>query len=591
MTQPYELIDETADEREDRELTAALFEEFAADRPDPEEFAAGVRAKVEQPTAQVKPMPGYLRAAAAMLPPFLLPKPLTAGIGGAVAGKGIAKLVPGVAAFPVAILVVLLLTLFASLRVMFRPVVGAPDGAVDTKEVDRQLREWWREHLFGVVAVCIGLFLLFIYAQAEAVALLLVGSTATLFLIWSRLSAFGFLTRAEVGRRAAGVLSIVAANSIGIVFHLRDEQAGVAWIPSLLFVAMFVCLGLAGKSARRLVVAGLFVGVALPAVLVTDAFGSFGKVPVVVADVRAGLARPSTAVEWGLPTVARCVRNLRGAAVAVPSLEPLREHVQEHRRVNLAGQRFDHDSLAILELGFAMPWDYAYWRNEYREKQVLAGEPVDGSRGQRTALSLLAAGRLDAPQRLAIAREIVDRDGPVHGVDRFAELSDEIRFVEALGHAELVPGFAARGRRLLIDRWLLADEGQRGVFSSFRQDDEEAPGRRIERASFVWLDSTSLAVDLMARFGVPEVVDLVALGRYLDHERYRWARRGPSRYNADAVCALARLEAMPEYRAALAAEPAPGLVAVLLEWRVFGAALLLAGFAIAATLRAPRAVS
>lgn len=590
MTQHPDIDDAIADEREDAVLTDALLDELGAERPDPEEFAAGVRSRIEQPRALPKPLPGYLRAAAALLPPFVLPKPLTAGISGAVATKGLTKLVPGVAAFPVAVVAILVVTMFVSVRALFRPV-GAAAEDVSSKRIDRELSEWWRRHVLAVALVVVGLFVLLIFARVEAVVLIMVCSTIALLLIWGRLAAAGFATRDEVGKRASGILILVAANSFVFLQSIRSDQAAVLAVTPMLFLAASGCVWLTrGGGPRAVMIAGL--GAVLVGAMSLLGVGEANKVAVTVDDVRRRIEATDDQPSWATPRdVARWVRHLRGAGEPLPDLSALRAAVHAFRDAELGKSRFDLEALGVIELGFARESDWRFWRTDkgYRERKLLEGNAPDSSLGYLATHLLAHTGELDEAGRAALARAIVAENGAELRYDAFDDFVHEIVLVEALGHGGLVAGMRERAQRLLRDRWIVTEDGRMLAFTEHRWSEEDAPGRRVERLSFVTLDSTSRAVELIARFGAPEEVDLVALGRYLDEQRLRYGFAELRSIHADAACALRRLQTLPAYDLAVTAEPDPPLLAVLMRWRVFAGALLLAGFALAATWRAPPA--
>ncbi|MCA8973438.1 MAG: hypothetical protein KDC98_01890 [Planctomycetes bacterium] len=586
MTGPRELIDPIADEREDRALTEALLDEFAGELPEATEFAAGVRTRIEQPRSMPRALPGYLRAAAAMLPPVLVPKPLGAGLGGALAGKGIAKLLPGLAAFPVAVIAVLVVTLFMILRSLLQPAPAATAG-VRRREVERELRGWWRQHAIAAGAVVLGLVVMMGFARVEAVALVMVTSSLALLAILGRLGRLGFATREEVARRAVGVLLFVGAQSFQLP-NLVAGQAGLAWISPMLLLATIVCVLLVREFSK----AG---GLLLLLALVLGTWSAFGKVEVTVGQVRERIASTVRGDDQvtRLRDVARMIRHLRAAGEPLPDLTALGAAVHAYRDERLATMQYDHDALAVIELGLSRDSDWERWRNESserRERRIMTGE-VSGVADYRAIHSLAHRGLLTpelghviASGMLAESARLLAELGVDH--DDFDDLVEQVTLCEAIGETDAVATMRDRAFVLLERRWLTSGDGRAGAFTSHRLSEDEAPGRRAERLWFGWIDSTSDAIELLARFGVPDRVDLLALARYLRGQQLRYRADDLDSYGGLAACALRRLESLPVYRAQVEAASHRLLLECVLDWRVFAAAALLGLFAVGVTWRA-----
>ena len=119
----------------------------------------------------------------------------------------------------------------------------------------------------------------------------------------------------------------------------------------------------------------------------------------------------------------------------------------------------------------------------------------------------------------------------------------------------------------------------------------------VERLSFVWLDSTAAAVEAIARWGLPAggtpegPFDLHALERYLEVQSLVFRFAEPDGRTACAVGALARLRSLPEYREADAVRSEGAhLLGFLMDHRLLLAALVLTGFGVFATWRAPESI-
>jgi hypothetical protein len=266
----------TMDGIEDLDLERKLRAALAPLAPDPAEFTAGVRERIERArradaSAERAPLrvAPWVRRAAALLPPGLTPPELGLAVGGAGAKQGAAGLLPGVLALPA----VLLVGLLGSFLLVVTRARVAPGQRTDSARLSGDI-----ERIFGgsgrwgaaggafagpasrwvFWVLLFGLFqldVLFDLGHGKTVAVL----AATLSLL-SLLLIVGGLSRAGLASRATvGVLAhlMLLAGLVCAVMNLASgfSDAPVLW-PGLLavlvlFVGMVACWWLSDRSQGR----------------------------------------------------------------------------------------------------------------------------------------------------------------------------------------------------------------------------------------------------------------------------------------------------------------------------------------------------
>lgn len=169
---------------------------------------------------------------------------------------------------------------------------------------------------------------------------------------------------------------------------------------------------------------------------------------------------------------------------------------------------------------------------------------------------------------------------------RSRELSPDARLLLAdeLAGAQLVPGFSSASSFIVSRLRVLEQLGHPEKGESYR------------RAARAWLVSqvpdqltdTSDAVHLMARFGVPDGIDLVEIHDTLEVQARISLFGTPKVDGVLAYVTLASIERLPEWEAI--AESRSGLLYLLWSHRVALTALLIATASVLITLRMPRAV-
>ncbi|MGE3175365.1 MAG: hypothetical protein AB7O97_22260 [Planctomycetota bacterium] len=593
MTRPY-LDDAIDDERADEALTAALRDHFDDQRPDPEAFAAEVRARAERLAQRPRPkLPGYLRAAAALLPPVVLPEGLAAGVSSAVATKASLKLVPAALALPAATLAMIVVTAWFVLRRLF---AGAnQDGAqfADPKRAEREVAAWWRQH--GVLAggAFLGSMAMILLAPIEAATLLLLLSTLALFLVWSRLAQVGLASRSEIGRRAAGSLVFLAAFSMQISQPaLLDGlgQVGSWLVTPLLAGTAAICALFSGDRRRRQVLVGSLLLFALSLGLIGAHFGiglRFGRVTITTADAVAWIERgaPSGRDYAHAGDVARCVAMLEAAGLPRPDLRRFAADLHERLdRDYRAGSFNDLYAPDVAALGLARPSDWAEWFDAYRDEHLFDRDRALRSAHDRLPVMVRAAQHgLTAAQRDVLAERVLLAALEPKSFDSVPNLLDNANLLEFLGHAPSVPRLRERTLELLRARWVRATGTDAAAFAPHPQTEPS------ERLTFVWLDDTIDGVEAMLRFGAPDYVDVAALARYLQAETHQHRRDSLIAIGAKAACALAALRAMPGYRDRVADAGGQSLLEPVMQYRLLGAVTLLCAVALLITLRSPKA--
>jgi hypothetical protein len=569
-----ERADALIDERELAEALRGL-------RPDPADFRAGVerrlRAAQEACDGARAPGAGELRAAdgawwrraAAWLPAELVP--------GALAGAGAKlswKALPGLIALPALTFAMLVLPLYLAL---------ATFGAESGPHAQRRLAAvgaWWRERKSVALVVLALIGLLFLYEPASAGVALLLVSTGVLALLLARLRAEGFGRRSDVGRHCAHLL-------FGLAFWLalfggawralfpddRAARLGFCVLALGAVVCAWAALREEYRSPWHLVTRCnggdamlLFVLILMPFWSVVTLWSSFASRPGLAGQARhVAELRPDGHDDWDYTR--RAVRWLRSTGTE-PDLAGLRAHWLARRSIDLATAGFVS---AGIDLGFVENEELAALAAGARELLSEEG-PIPGAslRERGDLLALVRVGNLSAEERDALARRLLasrDAGAQPWRLQRLATVAD---LLDELDRAELADGLRAEAHALLMECWV-------------------PPGRFSGRgAGFIarpwqpradpFVPHTHDALDLMRRFGAPGEIDLRAVARGL--ERDGRSRGDATRFQWEARLARAELE-----RDFL---PRPGPLARLSAHSTLFALLVLAGFCVAATLRAPR---
>ena len=222
-------------------------------RADPNDFEAGVRAKLEaaekqqrdEPLARLSP---WIRSAAAFLPLEVL-----AGCKGTAAA---AKLAPagggykllGYLAFPaMSVFVLLGATIFSVAKIRSIQDQNA-SGLSDQEAITTALREWWRRHKWGAMAVFAATMLLMVVGATWILFLFYLVSFGLLLLVLASFAKLGLGNRQVIGR-ACGMGLMFLSQATGMVGIGNWE---IHFVDQILVSAIF----LAGSLVLLLFVMG-----------------------------------------------------------------------------------------------------------------------------------------------------------------------------------------------------------------------------------------------------------------------------------------------------------------------------------------------
>lgn len=175
----------------------------------------------------------------------------------------------------------------------------------------------------------------------------------------------------------------------------------------------------------------------------------------------------------------------------------------------------------------------------------------------------------------------------------YLALGSYLRAAEVLdwiGRGDLAAELAPLAHRALERTWTPTNDGRQGAFpGTWEHQDRDGDGELDQsRLTFVWIDTTSQALQAIARWGLPadSSIELAQLEQYLARQSQAHKAMGMTAYVGLATAARAHLKSLPLYQQQVAAH-VPQWFDPLVEHRLPLAALILAAFAIVATLRAP----
>jgi len=594
--------------REERELHEA----FRPLRPDREAFLAGVERRIAErgeraperssaPPATEDPAtdglamnymaePGedsvrsiaadverspFLRAAASLLPPGFLPSSVLV-----MAGKKLTwKAAPALLAMPAIALAMLVLTFAAALTQVKKLDSSTPSSPFLTQE---EIRRWWWSHRYGAALTFVVLGFAFWFRPADALVGFLLASIGCLALILRRLSAAGFASRLAVGTKCGALLlslglysGMFGAQSYDGILHAIPRSAGVVLIAGALVCLIAACNGhpwrALRKSGQRAAV--VLIGLHLVPLVALSLW------PLFVAPWRAGDLRSFveagdfSLITW--PPSARAALWLREQDVEI-DLSGLATYVEERRKTSVL---LGEGRIAALQLGLLSSdelWDERQM-SSWRRFEVPRGDKLQTFQlvGEPKIHLLAASGEMTDDERATLTRKALaawpanDSWMPLHGVRGMVGVLDTLGTADAFEPA--VPKLHA----LLMHLWGGTHSGRGGPAGFFPQQPYEF---KASNAS-----STLDAVELMARFGVPDELDGRRVRAWLEgaaKRRFFW-RKLPS---PDQIRAATALDMMRERLP----ETGGDMWRVVVEERVLIGVLLLVMFCCVATLRAPR---
>lgn len=589
-------------------------------RVEPEDFAAGVRERIgAAPDAdldlgatrplEATPAPASrwstrVQRAAAFLPPLLLPK--GAAQGGALAG-GLAakqsswKFFSGVLAFPALVL----LMFVSSFWIFLRQAVVRGEQAADEREAKIEAAAWWRRNFVPVV-LCV---LMFGYGAkfypVEAILLLFGVSMFSLAGIFSTLAKAGLASRAEIAGRCVSSLYFSLWIGISLLEELPVLMQGqelTIGVPLSLVVGAVLCgvLGADWRSSRGrraglfALLGGLFISVMLIGVRGIPRSGQ-ARIQQAREFIEGGFVDSAPFEEQWLELLA-ARSHLLASQTSVPDMRTYRAELTRYLgRVTSNGSDgtspFGLGDLALQ--GCLSPEELEAFGNPFVAARIF-DESASSRADLRTLLNGAAMVPLDgispAQRWLASERllELAPEPGTYGSLEITLRLDDTLR---RLGVDPRALGLPARAAQALKLHWTGAPGAYVACFSnSANSVERDAEGRPLKsRVSFIALDSSAAALHLLARYGFPVEVDIEALQRYLRTQaRPRWFEFDVR--NALAAAALAHLESLPEWQAALERRAQRSWLQAFLHRRLFLGSLALALFFVLVTLRAPRAI-
>lgn len=596
-------------------LDAAIAEALAPLRPDPEDFAAGVRERIEEAeeSGGVAPLGsartgGWLRSAAAYLPPFLLPREVaetTLLAGGLAVKKSAWKLLPGAVAFPAIVVFALLGSFVFALR---RAAVGGGQEQVAARDSRREIQGWWTEHRGGAcVAVALLIGLLW-YAPVDALVGFMMVSMLAMVGLVGALSRVGLASRAEVGLRAAGFQLTLLCLTLQAGQWMVPEH-GPTWTVNLLtplfLLGIYLCRRLAlqspgGRERDDLEAPVLRRGLTL-SVVVLAVFSFFTSVhqvsrtdavDYVAGGFEGGWSSLIAGADINLEDeeLAGILIHLESDGGPAPSRGPL---VQE-LRAELARQAREGDgslSLSLLEsaasLGIFDGEDARTILSRYAGDDDDLENPRPVIRPSSLVLPVVVRtllGELTEEDRDRIANRLVPLDPERRGRETPEDLTTRTLLLDLLERGERAGELAVEVERVLVSCWSGGPGLERGAFARFSSlVDRDDEGRSTEtRPTSVWLDSTDHGVRLLDRFGVPAQVDLSQLSAYLRDQSTESGHSLDSRHvlAAALACHVAAMD--PDYGPASPWQ-------VLVAQRLLLSVGLLVALCVFITLRAPHA--
>jgi len=563
---------------EEDELRAAL----RARRPDPDAFQRAVREKLEAAEAAAPPV----GKAAAFLPPGLL-QISVAGI----AGKPtLGKLGASLVALPVLVLLMTALTFVAGVRSLRRLDASRDTGGDDARALHEALG-WWRAH--GLVNLAVLVFMLWLALAGNVDLLLgiLVVSMGFIVFVLRSLSSRGWASRRLVGAQCGGFLGSLA---MWVWMATKDRfEPGAGWAAPLAYALMlgggFACMYLAlpaerdvARNAMRivggLVLAPLVLLLFLLAPLRTGA--SAGELRAWAEEFA---APPGRSAAWGdLRDVALALRAL---ADGDPRLAPDLARAEAAYRAGLA--RGEDVSPIVdgyaAELGLFDERDWPRLLADHRAKGLFAAAgPVTHLDQRRAALeAACASGVLDAAQRDVLARRLVATWDGDEEFANLSELAELCRALERIERGAAVEELARPARAALARAWLSEGARVKSQLGGFVRYYQRGAGE--ER--YTDQRTMTAALELLARFGVPEEIDLTRVRAHVAHGAQRRGLTGGPRSYELRACLN---HALFEHELGARTQP-PSLLERVLALRLLIGVALLVGLCVYATGRAPRA--
>lgn len=593
----------------DDALGQAIGEAMEPERCDSDEFAAGIRERIEGAEGRASRLSGVIRAAAALVPPLLLPKGLAKGgslAGGAVLKGSGWKAAPGFAAFPALVVVMIALTLALAVQRMF---VRGPQRFA-RMDAQAQVNAWWKRFIIPVVGVLAVLVWRGMSAPLDATLLFVVLSMGVLVGILGSLARAGFATRREVGMRTGSFLvSLLQFGFVifGFVELMEPGQVGVQWTTTLLMGGALTChvlgwLDNATDKASWHAWAWISsVGIILLPLALLFFFvgGRSGKVQVTRAqalEFLEGKFLDSNSMGFQARNLASIAWYLGTDGGRTPDLQVLNDGIHDwiDRNPPSKDGKAGVNYLSLIDatyLGLLRDEDFRLFRSEYKQRVMF--EKDGPMRSPEHEYMQIKLRQLENPLSESECDLIAGR--VLRGAQEYpqyagaSDLVVRMMILEDLGRFEDVEQLREKAHAQLLATWAVQLDGSSGCFVTGAENLE--PSERVpeplKRLYSGWLSSCDYSFRLMIRFGVPEGVDLHLFDTYLAgvSNRHRIGELRDDHAQAAAMRSL--LHSIHEWEPL----PPPTRIQELKRYRLFCSVLLLVLFCVFVTMRTPKSVA
>ena len=492
-----------------------LREALAPHRPSPEEFAEGVRRRIreaeerrarqDEEGAALLARSAFLRRAASILPPGLLPGPMLLVAGKKAGLKG----APALLAIPAVSLLVLGLSFAAALGSLARPLRGEARIAEpgDDARHRQAVRAWWRASWWKPV-LGLGLIAgLLILLPAEAAVILVLVSMVALVAILEGLRRAGYGSRAVIAGRCCGFLITLGAMVMPLESLLIPGWTPFAISASLLgggvLCGLFAVRGASTAlrplwGSRALFLLPVLMFMVWPMLITSAGRGDLVAWVESFEDAELNSARWD---DWSL------VASWLERDPAAPPLDLAGPTEVLHAALDRGEDASPFTLLSAARLGLLRDGD---WRARVDRIHIPSLIGRDGrlpffEQACLKIRALQATRDLDGAERALLARRVMlslpreaDHEA-IHAIWLGCESLD------LLGCGHLADELAEDVRSLLLEMW--RGRHRREAASAGFVTSPETVGKR-HLADFFQHEATFEAVDLMIRFGVPEGLDL-----------------------------------------------------------------------------------
>lgn len=589
-------------EREDDELTQAVWQALGDQHEEEASFAAEVQARIDAHQKELRNTPAFATRAASFLPPFLLPKALLP-LAGSTGQKAGASFWTGWLSLPVLALATFVFSGIAWVRFIAASRNHGPQQS-DLRSYQLEIADWWRANLVKALVMIAAVLLLLFYAPIDALVLGLGLSTLALFGILTRLGASGFATRREVGTVAYQFLSF--AVYIGWQFSVSrglgaEVQVGHIWVMPILAFAAAICIGLARGQRRTWILAGVAATAltSLHLLIFTPVLGGprFGERPLEVEKVIARLEDPQQGqrfqnpVDWG--PYANAYRMWEASGRPMKPWLGLRAGMRSTMEAQVARSEFNSlYAWPMLELGELTAEDVPKLRNPYKWEHQFDEKYFYHSRSDDIQLRLRAMVESWTPQQAAhLAANIQRRLDPQSQYRNLRDYRLAGQSLDLLGFSKAADALAPTVHQLLRDTYQTTPKGKQACFQSYPTEEGGKPFREpvTDRLTFVSMDSTAEALLAMQRWGIPDGLALLPVERYLEEMTLVYDPQDPPDHAVLAAACRDWLRAvLPQRPVDAEPVPTPHPWDWWLDRRLLLATLLLAAGGIWSTSRAPR---